>query len=47
MTLLEAEDMVRRKMEKEEPNKVLDPVIVRFVAEVLVELTCKRDEVKR
>lgn len=43
MTLVEAEDMVRRRMAIETPGKVLDPEIVRFVAEILVELTVRRE----
>jgi hypothetical protein len=42
MTLVEAEELVRRRMAIEEPGKVLDPEIVRFVAEVVVELTSRR-----
>ncbi len=48
ITLLEAEDKVREIMGRAEPGKQLDPELVRWMAEVLVELFAqqgKSDEV--
>lgn len=44
MTLLEAQERVIAIMKRREPDKVLDPDVVRFVAELLVELAARQHE---
>jgi len=39
--------MVVRVMRKTEPNKPLDPEIVRTVAEAIVEIACRQDDARR
>lgn len=46
ITVLEAEDKVRKIMARAEPNKKLDPELVRWMAEVLVELFARQEREK-